>query len=66
MFLASVLCSVVQCTTPNASSVKREQVLANTFPEVDSDIDAREYSFPDGEKSDDFKGSHRLERLIFR
>ena len=62
-------CARSQCTVPcrtNASSVKCGQVLANSFPDIDRDIDAREYSFPDGEKSDKFKGSHRLERLIFR
>jgi hypothetical protein len=42
------------------------QVLAPNFPQTDSDIDAREYSFDDGENSTDFKGFHRLERLLFR
>lgn len=42
------------------------QVLAPVFGDIDSDIDSREYSFPNGELSEDFKGSHRLERLIFR
>ena len=42
------------------------QVLAPNFPQIDSDIDAREYSFDDGENSTDFKGFHRLERLLFR
>ena len=41
-------------------------MLAPNFPDVDSDIDAREYSFDDGENSTDFKGFHRLERLLFR
>ena len=41
-------------------------MLAPNFPDIDSDIDAREYSFDDGENSTDFKGFHRLERLLFR
>lgn len=44
----------------------RLQVLAPSFPDLDSDIDAREYSFDGGENSTDFKGFHRLERLLFR
>lgn len=42
------------------------QVLAASFPSLDADLDAREYSFPGGEKSANFRGFHRLERLLFR
>lgn len=42
------------------------QVLAASFPDIDSDIDAREYAFPYGERDPAFKGNHHLEALIFR
>lgn len=42
------------------------ECLAPVFDQIDTDIDAREYAFPTGELSNDFKGNHRLERLIFR
>ncbi|EFN52260.1 hypothetical protein CHLNCDRAFT_14379, partial [Chlorella variabilis] len=42
------------------------QVLATSFPGLDANLDAREYSFPEGELSDLFKGFHRLERLVYR
>lgn len=42
------------------------EVLAASFPDIDSDIDAREYAFPYGERDPAFKGNHHLEALIFR
>lgn len=42
------------------------EVLAASFEQTDSDIDARPYSFDAGEKSEEFKGFHRIEALIYR
>lgn len=42
------------------------EVLAASFEETDSDIDARPYSFEGGEASDDFRGFHRIEALLYR
>lgn len=42
------------------------EVLAANFEQTDSDIDARPYSFDEGEASEDFKGFHRIEGLLFR
>ncbi|KAI3432251.1 hypothetical protein D9Q98_003812 [Chlorella vulgaris] len=52
-----------QATRPIYEQV---EVLAASFPSLDADLDAREYSFPGGEKSANFRGFHRLERLLFR
>ena len=42
------------------------EVLAANFEDSDSDIDARPYSFDGGETSDDFRGFHKIEYLLFR
>ncbi len=42
------------------------EVLAASFEQSDSDIDARPYSFTGGETSDDFRGFHKIEYLLFR
>mmetsp|Transcript_35809 Transcript_35809/g.102968 ORF Transcript_35809/g.102968 Transcript_35809/m.102968 type:complete len:384 (+) Transcript_35809:760-1911(+) len=42
------------------------ETLAGCFEQEDSDIDARPYAFPLGEDDPDFRGSHKIERLIFR
>jgi iron uptake system component EfeO len=42
------------------------EVLAASFPERDADIDARPYAFEGGDTDPDFKGSHKVEGLIFR
>ena len=42
------------------------EVFAASFEQEDSDIDARPYSFDDGEQSSEFRGFHRIERLVFR
>jgi iron uptake system EfeUOB component EfeO/EfeM len=42
------------------------EVFANSFPQVDSDIDARPYSFALGEADAAFKGFHKIERALFR
>jgi iron uptake system component EfeO len=42
------------------------EVFANSFPQVDSDIDARPYSFDLGEVDEGFKGFHKIERALFR
>lgn len=42
------------------------EVLAANFEQTDSDIDARPYSFEEGEASEDFKGFHRIESLLYR
>lgn len=42
------------------------EVLAQSFPEVDEAIDARPYSYDDGELSPDFVSIHKIEALIFR
>lgn len=42
------------------------EVLAANFEQTDSDIDARPYSFDEGEASEDFKGFHRIEGLLYR
>ena len=57
--------SVLRCEYSGITATPA-QVLAPNFPQIDSDIDAREYSFDEGENSTDFKGFHRLERLLFR
>lgn len=41
------------------------QVLAASFQALDLALDAREYAFPEGERSPDFTGFHRVERLLF-
>lgn len=41
-------------------------MLAASFPETDSDIDARPYSFDAGEEDPEFKGFHRIEALLYR
>lgn len=40
-------------------------MLAGSFLALDVALDAREYIFPEGERSPDFQGFHKLERLIF-
>ena len=42
------------------------ETLAGSFEESDMDIDARPYSFDGGENSDDFRGFHKIEYLLFR
>ncbi|MGF1470348.1 MAG: EfeM/EfeO family lipoprotein [Rubrobacteraceae bacterium] len=42
------------------------EVLAVNFEQTDSDIDARPYAFDSGEASEEFKGFHRIEGLLFR
>jgi iron uptake system component EfeO len=42
------------------------EVFAASFEQEDTDIDARPYAFEDGETSSEFRGFHRIERLIFR
>lgn len=42
------------------------EVLAANFEDADSDIDARPYSFDDGDESEDFRGFHRIEGLLYR
>ena len=42
------------------------EVYAGSFEQEDSDIDARPYSFDDGENSDEFKGFHKIEAFIYR
>lgn len=42
------------------------EVLALNFEQTDSDIDARPYSFDQGESSPEFIGFHRIEALIYR
>ena len=42
------------------------ETLAASFPQSDSDIDARPYSFDGGENSPDFRGFHKIEYLLFR
>jgi len=42
------------------------EVLAASFEQSDADIDARPYSFDGGETSDDFRGFHKIEYLLFR
>lgn len=42
------------------------EVLALNFEETDSDIDARPYAFDEGESSEDYRGFHRIEGLLFR
>ncbi|BDA45954.1 probable iron uptake system component EfeO [Coccomyxa sp. Obi] len=42
------------------------EVLAGAFPQEDADIDARPYAFPGGDKDEDFKGFHKIERSLFR
>jgi iron uptake system component EfeO len=41
------------------------EVLAASFPQTDSDIDARPYAFEKGVTDEAFKGFHRVEMLIF-
>jgi iron uptake system component EfeO len=42
------------------------EVLAESFPEMDEAIDARPYSYDEGELSPDFISIHKIEALIFR
>lgn len=42
------------------------EVLAASFPQEDSDLDARPYAFGLGEFDPEFKGFHKLERQIYR
>lgn len=42
------------------------EVLAANFEQTDSDIDARPYAFDEGETSEEYKGFHRIEGLVFR
>jgi iron uptake system component EfeO len=42
------------------------EVLAASFEQSDSDIDARPYSIDGGESSEDFRGFHKIEYLLFR
>lgn len=42
------------------------EVLAVSFPDVDEALDAREYAYGQGELDEEWRGYHRLERLIFR
>lgn len=42
------------------------ETLAASFEDSDSDIDARPYSFDGGETSEDFRGFHKIEYLLFR
>lgn len=42
------------------------EVLAASFEGTDSDIDARPYSFDEGELSENFRGFHRIEALLYR
>ncbi len=42
------------------------EVLALNLEETDSDIDARPYAFDEGESSEDYRGFHRIEGLLFR
>lgn len=42
------------------------EVLAASFEQSDSDIDARPYAFDGGETSEDFRGFHKIEYLLFR
>lgn len=42
------------------------EVLAASFPETDTDIDARAYAIDGGEKNPEFKGFHRIEALLYR
>lgn len=42
------------------------EVLAASFPETDEAIDARPYAIDGGEASEDFRGFHRIEALIYR
>lgn len=42
------------------------EVLAVNFEDSDSDIDARPYTIEGGETSEDFRGFHKVEYLLFR
>ncbi len=42
------------------------ETLAASFEDSDADIDARPYSFDGGETSEDFRGFHKIEYLLFR
>lgn len=42
------------------------EVLAGSFEQEDSDIDARPYAFDEGESSEEFKGFHRIEAILYR
>ncbi|MBP0005700.1 MAG: EfeM/EfeO family lipoprotein [Cyanobacteria bacterium SBC] len=42
------------------------EVLAPSFEQTDSDIDARPYSFDGGEFDPEFKGFHKIEAFLFR
>lgn len=41
------------------------ETLAASFPEADTDIDARPYAFEAGEMDEDFRGFHKIEALLF-
>jgi len=42
------------------------ETLAACFAQSDADIDARPYAFEGGETSDEFRGFHKVEYLLFR
>lgn len=42
------------------------ETLANAFPKLDADIDARPYAIPLGEDNPEFRGFHVLERAFYR
>lgn len=42
------------------------EVLAASFEQTDSDIDARPYAFDEGESSGEYRGFHRIEGLLYR
>ncbi len=42
------------------------ETLAASFEQSDADIDARPYSFDGGETSEEFRGFHKVEYLLFR
>ncbi len=60
-------CGYPPCETspPSCPPPTSVQVLAGSFLALDVALDAREYIFPEGERSPDFQGFHKLERLIF-
>jgi iron uptake system component EfeO len=41
------------------------ETLAYAFEDTDADIDARPYAFDQGESSEDFRGFHKIEVLLF-
>ena len=42
------------------------EVLAGSFEQTDSDIDARPYAFDNGEEDEEFRGFHKIEAFIYR